>query len=79
MKIEWRTIERIVFVLTIIIGVIFHFRDKAKSEATTEVKITVHDEDIEWIKRQIEVQNGYWLEQKEVNGAVIRALQLDAE
>ena len=79
MTISWRNIERLVFILTVLVGIIFHFRDKAKMEATTEVKIVVHDADIAEIKAKLERNEQYWLEQKEVNGAFIQYLNLDIE
>jgi len=79
MEITWKKIERTVYILTILVGVIFYIQDEAKEKATTDLTIVVHTEDIQEIKSKLERNEEYWLEQKEVNGAIITALSLDVD
>ena len=79
MKIEWRTVERIVWLLTIIVGVLLFIRDEAKDRATIENEVAHMREEVKEINKKLERYGEYWMEQKEVNGAVIRALNADIE
>lgn len=78
-KVTWRNIERIVYICTILIGVIFYARDEAKEEATIETEMVNMADDIKEMRSKLNDHDGYWLEQKEVNGAIVTALSLDVE
>ena len=79
MEFKWRSIERVVYVATILVGVIFYVRDEARERAVSETIVNSLLEEVEEINTKLEKHGDYWLEQKEVNGAVITALSIDVE
>jgi hypothetical protein len=50
MKITWKNIKEYVYIATIVIGVMFHFVDKAKSTTTYQVTFVIHQQDYEKFK-----------------------------
>lgn len=79
MEIKWSKIKDWIYLATIALAVLYHFYDEGQEKATTDVTIVVHTEDIAEIKQILKDHGGYWLEQKEINGAIVTALGIDVE
>jgi hypothetical protein len=74
---EW--IKWAVWVGSILIGVIFWFRDEAKEKATTEVTLQNMEEKIDRVLEKQKTYDGYWHEQTEINGRIVTWMELDGE
>jgi len=71
MEKKWKWIERAVWALTLIIGVLLYFRDEAKDDAMIETQLNIL---IENDKQRTE----YWNKQNEINGRIMLYMQLDS-
>ncbi len=76
---NWKIIERIVYIATILIGVALYIRDEAKEKATIETTMVNFSDDVEEIKDKLNKHDGYWIEQMEINGRVITWIELDSK
>lgn len=52
MKLTWSKIRDYVWGATIVLGVMFHFIDKARSTTTYEVTFVIHQQDYEEFKQE---------------------------
>jgi hypothetical protein len=73
-KLTWKDL---VYIGTIIAGIVLFFRDESKDRAEEKVIVKQHTEELKKINAKLEKHGEYWLEQKEVNGAVITALGIE--
>ena len=63
MKLTWQNIKDIIYVITIVVGVLLFLRDEAKDEALIEVTLNQ-------LVKNDEKREGYWVNQLEFNGTV---------
>lgn len=70
-QINWKWIERGIYLITIISGIIFYFRDEAKEEATIDTTLKA-------IKEKVDDFDKRWQNQSELNGRVIMYIELDS-
>jgi len=70
-QINWKIIERIIYIATILIGIGLHFIDKAKHQAVIETTLTD-------IKTKVYDFDKRWQNQIELNGRVIMYIELDS-
>ena len=73
----YRWIERGVFIITILVGVIFHIRDEAKDDAVIEVTLPLIVEDVNDVEKILRRHEEYWHNQNSINGRVIDYLNSD--
>ena len=78
MNISWRTIERVVFLVTILTGVIFYIRDEAKERAVRETTVENLMEKMDEMNNKLDRHETYWKNQSEINGRVITYIDIDS-
>lgn len=83
MKITWARIKDYVYAITIILMVIFYFRDEAKEKATMEVTLEEVRKDVSEIKSAQNVKfqryDTYWIENTKNITRIVTVLELDAD
>jgi uncharacterized protein with HEPN domain len=78
MKITWQYIERTIYLLTVVIGVVFYFRDKATRQAVFETKIEIMLENQKNILEKFKETDIKWEKQAEINGTITTYMLLDS-
>ena len=78
MKINWKIVERFVYIATILVGVIFYIRDAGRDKAIIETTMNVVLEDVKEIKKELNKYDEYWIQQTEINGRIIMYIELDS-
>ena len=78
MKINWKIVERVIYLSTILIGIIFYVRDEAKEKAVIETSMQDVSEDVRDIKKKLDENDEYWRKQTEINGRIIMYIELDS-
>lgn len=78
MKVNWKIVERVIYLSTILIGIIFYVRDEAKEKAVIETSMQDVSEDVRDIKKKLEKNDQYWRKQTEINGRIIMYIELDS-
>ena len=79
MELKWANIKEYVYIATIILSIGYHFIDEAKEKATVDADMKHMAQELKEVNKKLDKYGDYWLEQKEVNGAIITALSLDVE
>ena len=75
MKLTWRTLERGIYLLSIV-GVIITWRaDKARSTAIMETTVVNLSDDIKDINKKLERNEDYWRNQLLVTGRIIEFME----
>ena len=75
-KLKW--IERVIYLVTILVGVIFYIRDEAVEKSVLQgdlVEMKGHQ--LEIISK-LDKNDIYWKEQMEINGRVVMYIELDS-
>lgn len=72
------TWKDVIYICTIIVGVVLFFRDEAGDKAVLETTVNYNKMEIEEINEKLGRYEEYWLEQKEINGAIINLLRGDS-
>lgn len=77
MKLNWKILERGIYLLSLI-GVIITWRvDKARTVATTETTVVNMSEDIKEINEKLKRNEEYWLNQMGINSRIVTYIELD--
>lgn len=73
----WRWLERIIFMSTILIGVIFYVRDNAVDRAMMASRLEQLEKNQDEMLNKMQEFERYWRRQNEINGRIIQYLDLD--
>ena len=83
MKLTWSKIRDYVWAITIILMVLFYFRDEAKEKATMEVTMKEVRDDVSEIKSKQDIKfrtyDQYWIKNTENITRIVTVLELDSE
>lgn len=83
MKLTWKNIKDYVYAISIILMVLFYFRDEAKEKATMEVTLEEVRKDVSEIKsvQQIKFRtyDTYWIENTKNITRIVTVLELDSD
>jgi len=75
---KWQYVERTIYIITILLAVFFHFRDKATKQAVLETKIETMIQNQESILNKFKEADIKWEKQAEINGKITVFMLLDA-
>jgi len=78
MKVNWRTAERIIWSLTILVGILFYVRDEAAEKAITEHTLADVLSEVDDINKKLDRHESYWINQNQINGRVITYIDIDS-
>jgi len=83
MKLTWQQIKDYVYIITIILMVVFYFRDEAKEKATMEVTLKEVRDDVSEIKSaqntKFRTYDQYWIKNTENITRIVTVLELDSD
>jgi len=83
MKLTWAQIKDYIYIGTIIIMVMFYFRDEAREKATLEVTLKEVRDDVSEIKSEQTLKfnkyDTYWIENTKSISRIITVLELDSD
>lgn len=75
-NITWKDV---IYVGTILVGIAMYFIKGAREQGTLHADVKKNTEELIKVNEKLDKYGDYWMEQKEVNGAVITALGIDDE
>lgn len=83
MKLTWKQIKDYVYIISIILMVVFYFRDEAKEKAVMEVTLKEVRDDVSEIKslqnNKFRTYDQYWIENTKSITRIITVLELDSD
>ena len=83
MKITWTNIKDYVYAISIVLMVLFYFRDEAKEKATMEVTLEEVRKDVSEIKSTQQIKfrtyDTYWIQNTKNITRIVTVLELDAD
>jgi len=78
-KITFSNVKDIIYIVTIIIGVIFWYRDKIKNDTIQQEQMKTVQKNQEEILKTLHEHDNFWIKQQEINGRVTMYITLDSQ
>lgn len=83
MKITWAKVKDYAYAISIILMVLFYFRDEAKEKATIEITLEEVRKDVSEIKSKQDIKfntyDAYWIKNTENITRIVTVLELDSK
>ena len=77
-KLSMSYIKDIIYIIIIVLGVFYHFRDKAVTKAVFNLQVETMQDNQKEILKKLQENDLRWDEQQEKNGNIFMFIQLSA-
>ena len=78
-KLNMSLVKDVIYIVSILVAVIFYFRDKARGEAILETKVDTVIENQRSLLEKAKEIDIKWEKQAEINGKILLYIDLDSD